>query len=211
MGMHTYFKSLAKLERIVRCPGEFKLDPHNVASHSFKVAQYCQFLGEVEERNGAKIDWKSLYEKAINHDVPEQWVGDVKSPVKYFSPELRELIHQVEEGMTTQFIESEIPDEFKAMYHEKLKEGKDGSLEGNILAVADKMDQVYEAFIEIQKGNSEKEFVKMYCDAIIAIKGMPLACAAYFLERVLPDMVNDDLVSSINIKQITEELLQTSL
>lgn len=68
MGMHEYFKSLNDLEKIYRCPGKFKFEEHSVAAHSFKVTKIAQFLGTVEEYNGQEVDWKALYEKALNHD-----------------------------------------------------------------------------------------------------------------------------------------------
>ncbi|MBO1910287.1 hydrolase, partial [Microvirga sp. 3-52] len=68
MGVHQYFKSLSDLEQIIRCPGKFKFQEHSVASHSFKVTKIAQFLGTVEEQSGQKVDWRVLYEKALNHD-----------------------------------------------------------------------------------------------------------------------------------------------
>jgi len=208
MGVHAYFKSLSKLECMYRCPGEFLFEQHNVASHSFKVAQYCQFLAEVETKNGVKIDWKSLYEKALNHDYPEIFIGDIKTPVKYSSPEMRALIAHVEEGMTKTFIKEEIPEEFQAIYEEKLKEGKDNTVEGLILAVADKLDQVYEAFEEIQRGNTDMVFVEIYQNALKIITSIDLHCVKYFLNTILPEMMDEKTNSTVDIRKITEEVLR---
>ncbi|MNL81630.1 HD containing hydrolase-like enzyme [compost metagenome] len=59
----------------------------------------------------------------------------------------------------------------------------------------------------MQKGNTEKEFVKMYRDALVKIKGIDLRCVRYFLEQILPDMVNEETVSPVDLKRITEEAL----
>ncbi|NQX69185.1 HD domain-containing protein [Paenibacillus alba] len=207
MGIHSYFRSLNELERIIRCPGKFKFEEHSVAAHSWKVIQYAKTLADIEEKNGASINWKKLYEITSSHDYGEIFIGDIKTPVKHASPELRLLIQQVEEGMVYNFIEEHIPEEFKEIFHNQLREGKDESIEGLILEVADKMDQVYEAFAEIQKGNTEKEFVKMYRNALIKIKNIHLHCVDYFLSHILPDMVNDEITSSVDIRRITEEAL----
>ena len=208
MGIHTYFKSLTKLERIERCPGEFMFERHTVASHSFKVTMYAQFLGTVEEQNGTKIDWKLLYEKALNHDYAEIFIGDIKTPVKYWTPEIRHMLQKVEEGMTENFISQEFPEEFQAVYRERISEGKDQTVEGRILAVADKIDQIYEAFSEIQRGNAEPVFVEIYRDALTAIKSVKLPSVDYFLNNVLSEMVEDEVTATIDIKKITEEVLQ---
>jgi putative hydrolase of HD superfamily len=207
MGIHAFFKSLNELERIYRAPGKFKYEEHNISSHSFKVAQYAQFLGTVEEMNGANINWKSLYEKALNHDYAEVFIGDIKTPVKYASMELRKLLLDVEEEMTKKFIDKELPDEFKSLYREKLKEGKNETLEGKILQVADKMDQVYEAYQEIQRGNTEPDFVMMYKDALNVIQNVDLYCVTYFLDIILPDMLSERHVFGIDLQAITNEVL----
>ena len=76
IGIHRFFTSLNDLERIFRAPGRFKFEEHNVAAHSWKVAQYALFFGTLEEMHGAKVNWKSLYEKTINHDFAEVFIGD---------------------------------------------------------------------------------------------------------------------------------------
>ncbi|WP_025716498.1 MULTISPECIES: YfbR-like 5'-deoxynucleotidase [Paenibacillus] len=207
MGIHTYFRSLNELERIIRCPGKFKFEEHSVSAHSWKVVQYAKTLADIEERNGVSIDWKKLYEITSSHDYGEIFIGDIKTPVKHSSKELRLLIQQVEEGMIDYFIEENIPEDFKAIFRKQLREGKDDSVEGLILEVADKMDQVYEAFAELQRGNTEKEFIVMYRNALVKIKNIRLKCVDYFLENILPDMVKEETPSSIDIKKITEEAL----
>ncbi len=207
MGIHTYFRSLNELERIIRCPGKFKFEEHSVSAHSWKVVQYAKTLADIEERNGVSIDWKKLYEITSSHDYGEIFIGDIKTPVKHSSKELRLLIQQVEEGMIEYFIEENIPEDFKAIFRKQLREGKDDSVEGLILEVADKMDQVYEAFAELQRGNTEKEFIVMYRNALVKIKNIQLHCVDYFLENILPDMVKEETPSSIDIKKITEEAL----
>ncbi|MFT9367928.1 YfbR-like 5'-deoxynucleotidase [Paenibacillus polymyxa] len=207
MGIHTYFRSLNELERIIRCPGKFKFEEHSVSAHSWKVVQYAKTLADIEERNGVCIDWKKLYEITSSHDYGEIFIGDIKTPVKHSSKELRLLIQQVEEGMIEYFIEENIPEDFKAIFRKQLREGKDDSVEGLILEVADKMDQVYEAFAELQRGNTEKEFIVMYRNALVKIKNIQLHCVEYFLENILPDMVKEETPLSIDIKKITEEAL----
>ena len=106
MGMHEYLKSLSDLEMINRAPGYFKFEEHNVAAHSFKVTQAAQMLGDIEEQAGHEVDWRSLYEKALNHDYTEKFIGDIKTPVKYATPELRKMLAKVDESLTENFIET---------------------------------------------------------------------------------------------------------
>ncbi|MCL6661112.1 HD domain-containing protein [Paenibacillus sp. ClWae2A] len=207
MGIHTYFRSLNDLERIIRTPGKFKFEEHSVSAHSWKVVQYAKTLADIEEQHGVTIDWKKLYEITSSHDYGEIFIGDIKTPVKHYSLELRSMLQKVEEGMVEHFINENIPEEFQPIFRRQLREGKDQSVEGLILEVADKMDQVYEAFAELQRGNTEKEFIVMYRYALVKIKNIDLHCVQYFLEQILPDMIEEGIRSPFDIRKITEEAL----
>ncbi|MGQ8872767.1 YfbR-like 5'-deoxynucleotidase [Paenibacillus sp. TSA_86.1] len=207
MGIHTYFRSLNDLERIIRTPGKFKFEEHCVSAHSWKVVQYAKTLADIEEQQGVSIDWKKLYEITSSHDYGEIFIGDIKTPVKHYSLELRSMLQQVEEGMVSHFINENIPPEFQDIFRRQLREGKDNSVEGLILEVADKMDQVYEAFAELQRGNTEKEFIIMYRYALIKIKNIDLHCVRYFLNHILPDIIEEGNRSPFDIRKITEEAL----
>ncbi|WP_217593131.1 YfbR-like 5'-deoxynucleotidase [Cohnella sp. GbtcB17] len=210
MGIHAYFRSLDVLDRIIRCPGKFKFEEHSVAAHSWKVVQYAKTFADIEEQQGAVIDWKKLYRITSSHDYGEIFIGDIKTPVKHSSMQLRTLLQRVEEGMIHNFIEEHIPREFKAIFQEQLREGKDQSIEGLILEAADKLDQVYEAFSELQRGNTEQEFVSMYRYALLKIRSIPLKCVDYFFDCILPDLVSEESMSPIDIRKITEEALASA-
>ncbi|KQL53070.1 hydrolase [Heyndrickxia shackletonii] len=212
MGVHQYFKSLSDLEKLYRCPGKFKFQEHSVASHSFKVTKIAQFFGTVEEQAGNKVDWKSLYEKALNHDYNELFTGDIKTPVKYASKELRDLFSQVEEQMSKKFVLREFPKEFQSIYLERFKEGKDDTLEGKILSVADKVDLLYESFGEIQKGNPESLFQEIYEESLMTIlEFKEMVSVQYFLKEILPDMLNEKFIEHSELNSITKKIIKANL
>ncbi|WP_239255236.1 HD domain-containing protein [Listeria ilorinensis] len=208
MGIHQYFQSLSDLENIYRCPGKFKYQEHSVAEHSFKVTNIAQFFGNVEEQAGNVVNWRTLYEKALNHDYSELFIGDIKTPVKYATAELREMLSEVEESMTQNFIQREIPQEFQPIYRHLLKEGKDTTLEGKILAISDKVDLLYESFGEIQKGNPESLFVEIYREALETIcqyRGM--ASVDYFMKEILPEMLAGKGIAKTELPELTRSIL----
>lgn len=206
IGIHKFFTSLNDLERIFRAPGRFKFEEHNVAAHSWKVSQYAMFFGTLEEMNGATINWKSLYEKTINHDFAEVFIGDIKTPVKHASVELKQMIAHVEEKMMEKFIMEEIPTDFQEIFLERMKEGKDSTIEGRLLEFSDKLDQFYESFAELKRGNTDKEFVIMYQQALTKLLAMPLPVSVqYFRTEILNDVMQED--TQINIVDLTNEVL----
>ncbi|MFJ5766234.1 YfbR-like 5'-deoxynucleotidase [Lysinibacillus sp. NPDC093210] len=206
IGIHQFFTSLNDLERIIRCPGRFKFEEHNVAAHSWKVSQYAMFFATLEEMNGATVNWKSLYEKTINHDFAEVFIGDIKTPVKHASPELKQMLAHVEEKMMEKFIINEIPKDFQDIFFDRMKEGKDATLEGRLLEFADKLDQFYEAFAELKRGNTDMEFVYMYQTALSKLLAIPLpATVQYFRTEILKDAVKEK--THIDIQTLTNEIL----
>ncbi|MGN7477064.1 YfbR-like 5'-deoxynucleotidase [Solibacillus silvestris] len=207
IGIHTFFTSLNDLERIIRCPGRFKFEEHNVAAHSWKVSQYAMFFATLEERAGSTIDWKALYEKTINHDFAEVFIGDIKTPVKHASIELKQMLAHVEEKMMEKFIRAEIPPDLQDVFFDRMKEGKDETIEGRLLEFADKLDQFYESFAELKRGNTDKEFVHMYENALnkLLLIDLPVS-VAYFRNEILADVVAEKTV--IDIALLTENILQ---
>ena len=208
MGLHQYITGLTNLEWLDRAPGFFKYQQHSVAAHSFKVAAIAQMLGDIEEQAGNTIDWKMLYEKSLNHDYTERFIGDIKTPVKYATPELRHMLARVEDHMTENFIQNEIPEELQDIYRRRLSEGKDDSLEGKILSVDDKVDLLYESFGEIQKGNPETVYMDIFKESlttIVSFKAMP--SVQYFLENIMPDLVNENLSERDMLAAITKQIV----
>ncbi|GAK31103.1 HD superfamily phosphohydrolase [Weissella oryzae SG25] len=203
MGMHQYISGLNELEMISRAPGYFKYQPHSVAAHSWKVTQVAQFLGDIEEEAGNPVDWRMLYEKALNHDITERFIGDIRTPVKYASAPLRKLLAEVDDSLSENFIKAEIPENLQDVYRRRLGEGKDETLEGRILSVADKVDLLYEAFGELQKGNPEPVFMDIYRESLVTIysfRDMP--SSAYFIHKVLPELLAEEFPGSERLQRI---------
>lgn len=209
MGLNEFILGLNNLETITRAPGFFKYTEHTVAAHSYRVASVAQVLGDIEELEGVKIDWKSLYEKSLNHDYTERFIEDIKTPVKYASPELRGMLQTVEEGMTEKFITQEIPEEFQEIYRRRLFEGKDESVEGEILAIADKVDLLYESFEEIVKNNPETVYKEMFFESIQTIKNYShRPSVVYFFNNIFPELLDQDFYGKADFLKEIEHLIK---
>ena len=209
MGLNAYIQGFNSLESIDRAPGYFKYQHHSVADHSFRTAELAQMMGDIEEVVGKqKINWKALYEKSLNHDYTERFIGDIKTPVKYATPQLRKMIGDVEETMTAKFIKDEIPKEFQKIYTKRLSEGKDDTLEGKILSICDKLDLLYEAYGEIELGNPNPVFMQMFKESLAPIKTFDdLTCVQYFIKKILPDLFKGDFAGKDKMQRIAFSIL----
>ncbi|MDO4912738.1 MAG: HD domain-containing protein [Lactobacillus sp.] len=209
MGLNAFIKGFNNLEAIDRAPGEFKYQHHSVAAHCYRTAELAQMMGDIEEVHGnAEINWKALYEKALNHDYTERFIGDIKTPVKYATPQLRKLIGNVEENMASKFIHDEIPTEFQEIYERRLAEAKDDTLEGKILSVCDKLDLLYEAYGEIELGNPNPVYMRMFKESLMTIKQFDdLVCVRYFIKDILPDLFEGDFAGKDKMQRIAFSIL----
>lgn len=208
MSMHAYIQGLANLESLNRAPGFFKYQEHSVAAHSIRVAEIAQLLGDIEEVNGAAVNWQLLYEKALNHDYTERFIGDIKTPVKYATHELRHQLAEVEEKLTSNFIHNEVPEFLQERYTRRLSEGKDDTLEGQILSISDKVDLLYESFGEIEKGNPQSVFLDIFRESlstILLFQSRP--SVQYFLKEILPDLLSEDFADREKLIGVTKELM----
>lgn len=207
MSIYHYIRQLESLETIYRAPGTFSYFKHSVSSHNFKVAEIAQLLGDIEENNGSVINWKALYNKSINHDVPEVFISDIKAPIKHYNAEINQMINTIETNLRDDFIKNEIPSELQEQFKDHLSNGKDSTLEGKILSAADKIDQVFEAFGEIEKGNPSKSFLTIYRDGLREVNNFKdLPSVKYFIDVVFKEMVGEQNTEREQLKKIYEKV-----
>lgn len=179
-----------KLNNIGRWANEFLHQRSSVAEHSFSVAQIAQLLGLIEEENGKSIDWKKLYRKALNHDIPEAVMGDVISTTKNSNAEVKKALSLVEETLVEDNLLNSIEEPYKSIYRQIIFDGKDESIEGLILSAADNIDALIECIQEIKLSNQEP-FLEKYGYILEKIKSINLYSAGYFVENILPYIINN--------------------
>ncbi|MDR2104354.1 MAG: HD domain-containing protein [Deferribacteraceae bacterium] len=178
--------NLRKLNNVMRWSNEFLHRRASVAEHSFCVAQIAQMLGFIEESLGRTVDWKLLYRKALNHDVPEAVVGDVISTTKNVNQDIHDTIKKVEVLLVENMI-AELSEPFRSEYRTLFFDGKDESTEGKILTAADNIDALIECLQEIKLSNTVP-FAEKYGIIKAKIEKIPLASAQYFIKEILPSL-----------------------
>jgi putative hydrolase of HD superfamily len=146
-------------------------------------------LGFIEESLGGSVDWKLLYRKALNHDVPEAVVGDVISTTKNVNQDIHDTIEKVEVLLVENML-SGLSEPFRSEYRTAFFDGKDDSTEGKILTAADNIDALIECLQEIKLANTVP-FAEKYAVIRSKIEKIPLASAAYFIKEILPSMAEE--------------------
>ena len=190
MGFGNYLHIVRKLNNMGRWSNELMHSRATVSEHLFFVSQIGQMLAVIEEKNGKEVDWKALYQKLLNHDVPEAMTGDIINTMKYREWKLKELVDKIEDELVEEELIDKMDEMYKKPYREILTNFKDDSLEGSILKYADRIDALLECVYELKLGNSQT-FKDKYWVLLEGLEKSDMISVGYFLKEVLPTMVSD--------------------
>lgn len=190
-----FLLTLRNLEDIKRYQTQKVLFPRSVAEHTSSVFYVGYVLGQWEERKfGNKIDWEKLSFKLMFHDVPEAITGDILSPTKNYTKNMKNAVEEAEKLIFEEKFLPTIPSSWQDELKGYMLDGKDDSIEGKILQAADLIDGVFEARTELiytNKRHSEdfSEILKIYLSKLTKIK---LESVKYFLKYPLQDLEIDE-------------------
>lgn len=190
MSLDKYLKTVRKLNNMGRWAPEFMHQRATVSEHSFLVAQIGQMLAIIEEEHGNTVDWGHLFKKLINHDVVEALTGDILSFVKHKKPEMKKMVDVIEEEVADEHLLSYMEEPYRSIYKKLMFDGKDETLEGQILRAADNIDALIECINELNLENCVP-FEEKYNTILAQLKQIDTVSAKYFLDNILPGMLSD--------------------
>lgn len=165
----------------------------NLCEHSFEVAVIAHALAVIgNKRFGKNLDGERAALIGLYHDAPETLTGDMPTPVKYYSEEVRLAYKTVEENACKSLIDmlpEDFREDFSAMF---IPEEGDGEL-WKLVKAADKISALIKCNEEKKAGNTE--FVKAGEGIKEAIEKLDLPEANVFVEEFLPayEMTLDEL------------------
>src|SRR5690606_13644441 len=150
-GVAQFLDYILNLDMIERWGGSFNLIPDNDATHSFRVAAIALFHAHLEKEK-YKIEDINLYSllgKSIMHDVVEGVSGDVASPIKHSSVDVKEAFAQFEAQVARDMV-NELPSFMIEDMMDFLVYAKDDTYEGLLVDIADKIDALIKSNLEIR-------------------------------------------------------------
>lgn len=118
--MSHFFAYLSRMKLIDRWGLMRSLQRENVQEHSLQVAVIAHGLAVIKNKffNG-KVDPSRVALQAIYHDASEVITGDLPTPVKYFSREIKDAYQSIERYASEQLLNL-LPQELRGEYHELL-------------------------------------------------------------------------------------------
>lgn len=155
----------------------------NLTEHTAETALIAHYLALCGNRYFQKsFDPEHLALLALYHDATEIITGDLPTPIKYYSREMRETYRAVEENAQNELL-ARLPDELRDDYAAYIREDCTPE-ERLLLKAADKLSALIKCVEEEKNGNTE--FSRARESTLASIRALHCDEADRFLETVLP-------------------------
>ena len=177
--MYKFFAYISRMKYINRWSLMRSSVPENIQEHSHMVAVLAHALGVIRrDVFGRPCDPDACAAAALFHDATEIFTGDLPTPIKYYSPAIREAYHQVEDVAADKLL-GMLPGELRGAYEPLLREA-DPEIR-RIVKAADKLSAYIKCLEELEAGNNE--FGDAAGETLEALRRMELEEVTWFLEH----------------------------
>ena len=180
---YSFFAYLSRMRYISRWGLMRNTFQENIQEHSHMVAVLAHALAVIRrDVLGKQADPGLAAAAALYHDAPEILTGDLPTPIKYYSPDIRDAYKQVEK-VSADKLAAMLPQELRPAFDPLLREDYDPDTRALVKA-ADKLSAYIKCVEELKAGNAE--FRQAAEQTLEALKGYGLPEVDYFMERFLP-------------------------
>ncbi len=157
--------------------------PENIQEHSHMVAVIAHALGVIRrDVFGVPCDPNEAAAVALYHDASEILTGDLPTPIKYHSADIRGAYQQVEKLACDKLLAT-LPDELRPAYEELLT-GETQERLHDLVKAADKLSAYIKCIEERKAGNNEFLSAEKQTRAVLEASKLPEV--GYFLEHFIP-------------------------
>lgn len=151
--MHHFFAYLSRLKFIRRWGLMRSTQPENDAEHSLQVAMIAHGLAVIaRDRYGKQVNPEHVLALAVYHDATEVITGDLPTPVKYHSAELRASYKQLE-ALASRKLLAMLPQDMQGEFDPYLTDGDD--YDHQLVKAADRISAYTKCMVEKRAGNHE--------------------------------------------------------
>ncbi|MGN0319181.1 MAG: 5'-deoxynucleotidase [Lachnospira sp.] len=179
-----FYAMLSRMKYINRWGLMRNTREENLCEHSLEVAYIAHALGIINnEIFGGDINAERLAILGMYHDVTEIITGDMPTPVKYYSPIIRNAYKEVEHVAEDQML-SGLPINIRDRYKGLLLETEEEDDLWQLVKAADKISAYIKCIEERKTGNADFEDAEKTIKK--SIDSMKLKEADYFMKEYIP-------------------------
>lgn len=156
----------------------------NISEHSNDVAVIAHALAVIKNvRFGGNLNAERAAFLGLYHDMTEIITGDMPTPVKYYSEDMREAFKEVEDKAGRRLL-SMLPEDMARYYEGAFFKEEEDEYLWKIVKAADKISALIKCIEEKNAGNNE--FGKALDSTRASVESMNMPEADVFLEEFLP-------------------------
>ena len=153
---YPFFAYLSRLKLITRWSLMRNTQPENDAEHSLQVAMIAHAIAVIgRDRYGRETDPEHVLALAVYHDATEVMTGDLPTPVKYHSDELRGAYHRLEELSADRLL-ALLPEGMRSAFLPYLRPS--AGYDRDIVKAADRISAYIKCLEERRAGNREFDY-----------------------------------------------------
>ena len=180
---YNFFAYISRMRYIGRWSLMRNSLPENIQEHSHMVAVLAHALGVIRrDVLGVPCDPNEAAAVALYHDSSEILTGDLPTPIKYHSADIRDAYKQVEELASRKLLDT-LPPALRPAYEELLV-GRTQERLHDLVKAADKLSAYIKCIEERKAGNDEFLSAEKQTRRILEESGMPEV--DYFLAHFVP-------------------------
>lgn len=180
-----FFAMLSRMKYIDRWGLMRNTRQENLSEHSFETAVLAHALATLRNvRFGGHVNPERAAVLALFHDAPETLTGDLPTPVKYYSADIRGAYRAVESA-AEQTLLSLLPSDLQDIYAPLLRGDSETDAElHRLVKAADKLSALIKCLEERRMGNAE--FLKAEDSLWESIRDMQIPEADCFWKNFFP-------------------------
>lgn len=182
--MSHFFAYLSRMKFIKRWGLMYSTYLENIQEHSLRVAMIAHALALIRNQVfGGHVNPDRTAVLALYHDASEVLTGDLPTPVKYFSPEIKQAYGDLEAAATQKLL-SMLPSALQETYEAFFIPREADREHAELVKAADKLCAYLKCVEEMGAGN--REFVQAEQILRASVDQLNLPEVDYFMTTFMP-------------------------
>ena len=184
----NFFAAISRMKYINRWALMRNSREENLSEHSMEVAMIAHALCVIgNERFSKKLDADKAAVVGIYHDAAEIITGDMPTPVKYYSEDIRDAYKKVEAVAEYKLL-NKLPSDMRPAFERVFfaDDDEDDIYMRRLVKAADKLSALIKCIEEERSGNSEFTTASQSTKKALDIMREELPEVAVFMDEFLP-------------------------